>query len=217
MIPFPTADAVWPRGSVRWRLCVLPRPQRDRGLQRLLDLAHKALAPFPVAEVSDADLNIGICPLDLPAPNSGEQLRLDLSRVLTAQLSGLEPFTMAVGTAHVGAYRVLLELGPGRWPELIERVGAGLGGVLEADQLGPMHTRPLLTFAYGAGHCDSAEIAAALRASLQHVHAEVLIDAVHLVQVRQDAPAHGYRVASPALTIPLGGARPALAQGGDRR
>ena len=217
MIPFPTAAAVWPRGGTRWRMCVLPRPRGDRSLRRLLDQAHKALAPFPLAEVADTDLNIGICPLELPAQEPGERSRRDLSTALTGHLAGIPPFTMAVGPEHVGAGSILLELEPGRWPDMTERVGTGLGEVLDPHELGPMHTRPHLTIAYGAGHCDSAEIASALRTALRRERAEVLVDAVHLLQVRQDAPAHGYRLTAPTVTIPLGGARPAHRDGGDPR
>jgi 2'-5' RNA ligase len=79
-----------------------------------------------------------------------------------------------------------------------------------------MHAYPHLTIGYGAGHCDSGEIAAALRTALPTERTEVRVDAVHLVQVRQDAPGHGYHLAAPAVTVSLGGARPTLRSGGAR-
>lgn len=208
MIPFPTADAVWPEGSVRWRMCLRPRLQREPGLQRLLDRARKALAPFPLAEVSEADLNIGICPLERPEV-PGRRLLRDLAASLTEHLADLPPFGVTIGAAHVGVGSVLLQLGiPPQWSELTGRVGAGLAAVLGPQALGPAHERPHLTIAYGAGHCDCAEVAAALEAALARERAEVLIDAVHLVQVQQNAPAHGYRLAPPTVSVPLGAARP---------
>ncbi|MBR7825835.1 2'-5' RNA ligase family protein [Actinospica sp. MGRD01-02] len=208
MIPFPAADQVWPEGSVRWRICLLPRPQRDPGLQPLLDRARKALAPFPLAEVADDDLNIGICPLERPDVPARRMLR-EIAAVLAEQLAGLAPFAMPVGPAHSGTGSVAFELEPHpRWLELTERLRAGLGAVLDADGLGPMQKRPHLTVAHGAGHCASAEIEAVLRAAAAGERAEVLIDAVHLVQVRQNAPLHGYRLAPPTLSVPLRVTRP---------
>ncbi len=215
MIPFPTADAVWPPGSSMWRLCVLPNLPHEAGLQRLLDQACKALAPFPLAEVAVADLNIGICPLDLPEQDPGTHLRRKVSRTLAAHLRDLPPFAMPVGPEHVGIGTVALELQAQRWPQLTARVGAALGEALEEHEFGPMPPRPHLTIAYGAGHCDSAEIAAALRTARRSERAEVRIDAVHLVRVRQNAAAHQYHLAAPALTVPLGGPRPR--EGGDLR
>ena len=217
MIPFPTADVVWPHGSSMWRLCVLPRPPHERGLQRLLDQAYKVLAPFPLAEVAGADLNIGICPLELPEQDPGTHLRRQVSRALAAHLADLPPFAMPVGPEHVGIGTVALELQAERWPQLTARVGAALGEALEDCEPGPMPTRPHLTIAYGAGHCDSAEIAAALRAATRSERAEVLIDAVHLVRVRQNAPAHQYHLTAPAVTVPIGGTRPVPREGGGPR
>ena len=207
MIPFPTADAVWPQGAVRWRLCILPNPARDRG-QQLLGRARKASAPFPLAEVADGDLNIGICPLERPEV-PGRQLLREIAAVLGEHLAGLPPFAVPLGPAHVGIDSVLLQLGtPAGWFDLTRRVSAGLAGVLGPESLGPMPKRPHLTIAYGAGHCASTEIAAALEAVLARECAEVLVDAVHLVRVRQSAPAHGYRLTSPTVSVSLGGLPP---------
>lgn len=216
MIPFPTADQVWPRGSALWRMCVLPHPPDEHGLQRLLDRARKAMAPFPLAEVADADLNVGICPLDLPNRDLDGQFRREVSTALTAHFADLPPFTMAVAAEHVGVGSVVLELRSDRWPDLTRCLGTSFDGALEAHQVGPMHTFPHLTIGYGAGHCDSGEIAAALHAALHAERAVVLVDAVHLVQVRQDVPGHGYHLAAAAVTVPLGGARPAPRGGGAR-
>jgi hypothetical protein len=203
MIPFPTADAVWPQGAVRWRMCILPNPARDHGLQQLLDHARKATAPFPLAEVADADLDIGICPLERPGVPGRQQLR-EVAAVLAEHLADLPLFALTAARVHVGVGSVLFELGPHRlWSELTGRIAAGVGVVLGPQAVGPPQTRPHLTIAYGAGHCASIEIAAALEAALAREYAEVLIDAVHLVQVRQNAPAHGYRL-TPTLTVQLG-------------
>jgi hypothetical protein len=211
MIPFPTAGQVWPEGSVRWRACLLPRPQRDPGLQSLLDRARKVLAPFPLAEVADGDLNIGVCPLERPEVPARRVLR-ELEAALAEHLADLAPFAIAVGPGHAGTGSVAVELDPHpSWLELTERLRAGLGTVLDADELGPMQARPYLTIAHGAGHCASAEIEAALRSALAGECAEVLIDTVHLLQVRQNAPLHGYRLAPPTLSIPLAAA-PLLAE-----
>jgi len=90
MIPFPTAEQVWPEGSVRWRICLLPRVSRDPGLQTLLERARKALAPFPVAEVADEDLNIGICPLERPEVPARRMLA-EIAAALAEHLAGLPP------------------------------------------------------------------------------------------------------------------------------
>lgn len=203
MIPFPNADQAWPEGSVRWRLCLLPSLRRDPGLQHLLDGARKALAPFPLAEVADDDLNTGICPLERPEVPARRLLR-EIAAALAEHLADLPPFAMPVGAAHAGTGSVVFEftVHPG-WLELTGRVGGSLGAVLDVDALGPMQERPHLTIAYGAGHCASAEIEAALAAVVAGERAEVLVDAVHLVQVQQNAPAHCYRI-TPTLAVPLG-------------
>jgi len=212
MEPFPTPEAAWPAGQPRWRICVLPTPSRDTALYTLIDQARKTLAEDPLTAVADADLHVTLCPVPMPERGPDQHLLYALSTELAARLAALSPFALTAGPASAETGSVLLDLDGDRlgesWDELCTRVLDALARVFGEDALGPTATPAHLPLAYGAGHCDSGALQRKLRTALRPGRAPLIIDAVHLVEVRQDPPGHRYVLVRSELRVPLG-ARPA--------
>lgn len=209
MESFPTPDSVWPAGRSRWRICVLPDVSRDTALFRLIDQARKILTEDQLADVSDADLHVALCPAPVPEQGPDEKLTRELSSELAIRLAVLGPFALTAGPASAETASVLLDLDGDRlgepWDELCGRVIDALARVFGEDTLGPTATPAHLTIAYGAGHCDSGALQHRLRTGLRPGRAPLIVDAVHLVEVRQDAPGHRYVLGRTALRVPLRG------------
>lgn len=209
MEPFPTPDSVWPAGQPRWRICVLPDAARDSALYSLIDQARKILAEDPLAEVADADLHVALCPVPMLEQGPDEQLTRELSIELATRLAMLSPFVLTAGPASTETGSVLLDLDGDQlgepWDELCGRVIDALARVFGEDTLGPTATPAHLTIGYGAGHCDSGALQHRLRTGLRPGRAPLIVDAIHLVEVCQDAPGHRYVLGRTALRVPLRG------------
>jgi len=148
--------------------------------------------------------------LSLPAahlPDGGVER---LAAALRGALADLAPFTLTAGSPLAGTGSVELDLDgdlPGQsWARLSERVGDAIGEVFGPAALQYRPPPPHLTVAYCARATDSGRIQSALRRRVRPSHAPMTVDAVHLLDVHQDAHQHTYTwPTQTAIRIPLAG------------
>jgi hypothetical protein len=220
MRPFPTPEKVWPplvvQGGTaepqrRWEVYVRPDPDDERLMAFIrrcreigMQVGGDALAP-----VSDAFLHATLLQVSVPSIEVGEAQRVSLVEQLRVEAAEVEPFAVTVGGPSAGESSVMLNLDqdlPGEpWAELSERVTAVVGRVVGDRALAAAPPPPHLTCAYGARQVDSGPIQSALRRRLRPQFVTTVIDAVWLLEVRQDAAAHTYTWdEATAIRIPLG-------------
>lgn len=208
MQPFPTPDLFWQPGETRLHVYALPGRGGQPALLELVDRAAAVCARFGETNVPVPEewLHMTVRMISLDAREVGPGQRADLAESLVSTLSGLAPFTLRVKGLTVTNAGVIVAFdddGPqGLWRRMSAGVREAIGGSCGADALHFEPGRPHVSLTYCSRATDSAPIQDALRA-VPHQREPFTIDALHLVDVLQDANAHTYTWRH-LVRIPLG-------------
>lgn len=210
MEPFPTAAQVWTPPQTRWHVYVLPRPQDERLAELLrvcemvaLDVAGGALVPtgrFAHATVQQ---------ISRPAAEVTREQIDAFAEDLERRFASVAPFTVTAGPAMATTGAVLLDMDqdlPGEpWLLLDAVVKDAIRGRFGEQALKYETPPPHMTVAYCAASTDSGRLQSALRRRVRPGTAPMTVDALWLLDVRQNVEARTYTwPLETARRIPLG-------------
>ncbi|HEU5332294.1 MAG TPA: 2'-5' RNA ligase family protein [Actinocrinis sp.] len=213
MKPFPTPEHYLRPGETRLHIYALPTRDEQPALFRLIDRAGAVCARFGGTNVPVREewlhATVRMVSLDARGIDSGQ--RAALVEALGAGLADLEPFTLHVSELTATDAGVMLgfdddadaaaEAGTA-WHRMSVRVREAIGRSCGPGALGFEPGPPHVSLTYCSHETDSAPIQEALRAA-PHAREPFHVDALHLVDVLQDADAHAYTWRHLAR-IPLG-------------
>jgi hypothetical protein len=214
MEPFPTPELVWEPAETRWHVYVLPHAD-DGDLARLLERTAEVAVEVageslvPVGAFAHATVHM----ISQPSAGLPDGSVTAFAKELHAALAEFAPFSVTAGGPCAGTGSVTLDVDGdllgGPWAELTERVGGAIKSRFGSDALRYQVPPPHISVAYCAESTDSGRLQSALRRRVRPSRAEMRVQEVWLLDVRQDAHAHTYTWPErTAVKIPLGRVRP---------
>lgn len=198
MKPFPRSESAWRPGETRLHVYALPVRAEQPALFRLIDRAGEVCARFADTNVPVREqwLHATVRMVSLDAREIDAGQRTALVESLAASAAELSPFTLHVRELVATDAGVLLAFddaaeSDGAWSRMSARVGAAIGRSCGAQALGFDPKPPHVSLTYCSHATDSAPIQEALLA-VPHAREPFLVDALHLVDVTEDADEHTY-------------------------
>jgi hypothetical protein len=185
--PFFVGDRRWPPGCSWLQLYVTPDLDRDGDLGVLVDRCGRLLGEYATLAVVPPEwLHITVQPIRQRGVEVSPAERADLIGVLTAALRPVPAFTVLAGSVVAGSVGVLADLHPdGPFEYLLDVAREAIVEACGSDAIS-YDTRPFhLALAYALGAENGSELQHRLR-RIRPGHAELTVDAVRLVEVRQD-------------------------------